>query len=112
MDEQKPGRWACRRRSGRRALAAAAGRRRTGFHPLRAEAYRLRGGIRGWRPGRLFLGQTRCDRRSRFLEHDAEGGQTRPDANVTRANRLLWKGQVVTANLGKRSAATEPSFDA
>ena len=87
MDERKPRRGACRR-SGRRALAEVAGRRGTGFHPFRAEADRLRCGIRRGRSSRLFLGQSRGRQRGGIFEHDAEGGHTRPDANVTRATRL------------------------
>ena len=48
-----------------RAVAASARRRRAGLHPLRSQAYRLRGGFRRRRSGRPFLGgaATRSARR-------------------------------------------------
>ena len=102
-----------RRGSGRRPLAAAAGRSRAGLHPFRAEAYGLRRGVRRRRPGRLFLGRARRGRRGRVLEHDAQGGRARARASLTAAGRLLWKAQGLAANLRQDpQPATELRFAA
>ena len=55
----------------------------------------------GGGPDRLFLDPAGRGRGGGVLKHDAEGGRARSRANVTRAGRLLWKGQVVAASLAR-----------
>ena len=92
-----------RRRSGRRALAAAARDGRAGLHPLRARVDGLRRGVRRRRSGGAFLGRARRGRRGGVFEHDAQGGRARLQAGMKSLARILWKAQGIAASLLGRS---------
>ena len=64
----------------------------------------------GRRPGRLFLGRARRDRRGGILEHDAQGGRARPDANVTAQIDCYGKVKASPLISARSPGCDEPQF--